>query len=191
MFCYVLNLRFWLLIKRTKRTPDERSGIVLTRNANPVQSNQLQNIVVINQRRTWKLALKAKKDIEKRMKNAQISTGQSGNCDIAATSSMQKSKTSVTSTRSSSRNRKTSTGESESGLVGPGLPELTSTNGSVQPVALTLSHESKEKNHDGRVRTSTRLKILGSNGKEKSVRKREVSFYCFFLHYFDQMVKRG
>jgi hypothetical protein len=128
------------------------------------------------------------------MKNAQISTDQSGNSDIAAASSMQKSKTSVTTTRSSSRNRKTYTGESESGMVGPGSPELTSTNGSVQPVqpvAGTLSHESKEKNPDGRVRTSTRLKTLGSNGKEKSVRKREVSVCSFFSHYFDQMVNRG
>jgi hypothetical protein len=136
------------------------------------------------------LALKPKKDIEKRMKNAQISTGQSSNCDIAAASSMQKSKTSFTSTRSSSRNRKTSTGESDPGMVVPGLPELTSTNGSVQPVAVALSHESNEKNHDGRVRTSTRLKSLGSNGKEKSVRKRGVSFQSFFLYYFSMILIR-
>lgn len=126
------------------------------------------------------MASKVKKDRTEKVKHAPSCISESRNSEIDAlpAEKLESSKISITSTRSSSRNRKKTVNERDGDAVGPGLAELPITNDSIQPGASAQHNESQEKDNNGRVRTSTRLRSSGSNGEEKSSKKRCVSSGC-------------
>lgn len=95
---------------------------------------------------------------------------------VAAPASDQNSEITTKATRSSSRNQRSSLGDSKSGLVGAGSPELANTNASLKPPPPdTKSKYEATGNLRKRGRSATRAKRIQSNEKTKGTRKRGVS----------------